>query len=211
VPTPDPFDDPPVRDRAERAIAPLRIAQVAPPLESVPPQAYGGTERIVHELATELDRRGHDVTVFASGDSTVPGRHVVTVERALRPAGSSDDVGACFEATVEQVLAREREFDVIHAHLEWWNVALMRRARVPVVATFHGRLDLPHSRELLAGAGPGIVAISRNQASTHPGLPWTVIHNGLTLDGMPFGTDRTDAFCFVGATIRRRARSRRSR
>ena len=65
----------------------LRIAQVAPPIERVPPAAYGGTERIVYELTTELVRRGHDVTVFASGDSDVPCRLVPTVERALRPAG----------------------------------------------------------------------------------------------------------------------------
>ena len=66
---------------------PLRIAHVAPPFERVPPRAYGGTERIVHELVVELDRRGYDVTTFASGDSEVPGRHVVTVPEALRPIG----------------------------------------------------------------------------------------------------------------------------
>ena len=62
----------------------LRIAQVAPPFERVPPDAYGGTERIVHGLVTELDRRGHEVTTFASGDSVVPGRHIETVRKALR-------------------------------------------------------------------------------------------------------------------------------
>ena len=66
---------------------PLRIAQVAPPMETVPPKGYGGTERIIHELVAELTRRGHDVTTFASGDSTVPGRHVATVPVALRPMG----------------------------------------------------------------------------------------------------------------------------
>ena len=70
-----------------RAANPLRIAQVAPPLEPVPPAGYGGTERIVSELVNELDRRGHEVTTFASGDSTVPGRLVPTVPQALRPAG----------------------------------------------------------------------------------------------------------------------------
>src|SRR5204863_7539323 len=72
----------------------LRIAQVAPPLERVPPLAYGGTERIVNELLHELVKRGHEVTVFASGDSDVrPARHAVTVPLALRPANSPDDVG----------------------------------------------------------------------------------------------------------------------
>ncbi|HJW21511.1 MAG TPA: glycosyltransferase family 4 protein [Candidatus Limnocylindrales bacterium] len=176
----------------------LRIAQVAPPLERVPPLAYGGTERVLHELTLELLRRGHDVTVFASGDSEVPCRHVVTVPEALRPAGSSDDVGAWFATTVSEVLACQTEFDVIHSHLEWWSLPLARSASVPVVSTFHGRLDLPYSQRLLAGAGEGIVAVSRHQASAHPDLPWTVVHNGLSLEAMPFGTQRSDAFCFVG-------------
>ena len=68
---------------------PLRIAHVAPPFERVPPRAYGGTERIVYELVVDLDRRGYDITTFASGDSEVPGRHVVTVPEALRPLGYS--------------------------------------------------------------------------------------------------------------------------
>lgn len=176
----------------------LRIAQVAPPLERVPPRAYGGTERIVHELTGELTRRGHDVTVFASGDSEVPCRLVPTVERALRPLGEEADAGGWFALTVKEVMARAHEFDVIHSHLEWWSVALARSSPVPVVSTFHGRLDLPWSEQLLADARHGLVAISRSQATSHPRVPWTVIHNGLTLEHAPFREDRGDAFCFVG-------------
>ncbi|HEX5240160.1 MAG TPA: glycosyltransferase family 4 protein [Candidatus Limnocylindrales bacterium] len=176
----------------------LRVALVAPPLERVPPKAYGGTERIVHELATQLVRRGHEVTVFASGDSDVPGRHITTVPRALRPANSPDDVGNWFGATVDAVLRRRAEFDLIHSHLEWWSIPLARAAGMPVAATFHGRLDLPYSRQMLVSPPDGLVAVSRNQASTHPSVPWTVVHNGLTLDGMPFQEARTEGFCFVG-------------
>jgi glycosyltransferase involved in cell wall biosynthesis len=177
----------------------LRIAQVAPPLERVPPLAYGGTERIVHEITQELVRRGHEVTVFASGDSEVaPAAHVATVPTAMRPAGSKDDPGPWFAATVDQVLRRSDEFDLIHSHLEWWSLPLARASRIPVVSTFHGRLDQPYSGRLLEGAREGLVAISRHQASVHPDLPWTIVHNGLRLDTMPFGRERTDAFCFVG-------------
>jgi glycosyltransferase involved in cell wall biosynthesis len=176
----------------------LRIAQVAPPLERVPPPAYGGTERIVDELTRGLVERGHDVTVFASGDSEVPCRLIPTVPKALRPAASEEDAGPWFEATTRAVAERQDEFDVIHSHLEWWSLPLARTARIPVISTFHGRLDLPRSRELLAGRPEGLVALSRHQASTHPEVPWNVIHNGLTLDGMPYQERRTDAFCFVG-------------
>jgi hypothetical protein len=93
----------------------LRIAQVAPPLEAVPPIGYGGTERIVGELVLELDRRGHRVTTFASGDSQVPGTLVATVPRALRPIGFADDPMPSFRTIVELVLERQGEFDLIHA------------------------------------------------------------------------------------------------
>ena len=121
---------------------PLRIAQVAPPMERVPPRAYGGTERIVYELVKELDRRGHQVTTFASGDSDVPGMLVPTVEEALRPSGYSGDASPWFYLTIQRVLDQAAEFDIIHSHLEWANFLLARVSPIPVVSTFHGRLDL---------------------------------------------------------------------
>jgi glycosyltransferase involved in cell wall biosynthesis len=176
----------------------LRIAQVVPPMERVPPEAYGGTERVVFELVTELTRRGHEVTTFASGDSALPGRLVATVPEALRPAGHGGDISGYMLATTLQVLDRERDFDLIHSHLEWYSLALRRATRRPVVATFHGRLDLPWSRAALADRPDGLVAISESQASVHPDVPWTVVHNGLTLDAAPFDARRSDALVFVG-------------
>jgi glycosyltransferase involved in cell wall biosynthesis len=178
---------------------PLRIAQVAPPFERVPPRAYGGTERIVHGLVTELDRRGHEVTTFASGDSVVPGRHIETVPEALRPLGYGGDSLPYMQLTLHEILARATEFDIIHSHLEWASLLLARVSPVPVVATFHGRLDLPYADDLLRDPPAGLVAISENQASTHPDVPWAaVVHNGLRLTEAPFGNHRTDALCFVG-------------
>lgn len=177
----------------------LRIAQVAPPMERVPPRAYGGTERIVHELARELDRRGHEVTTFASGDSDVPGRLIPTVPHALRPAGYDGDAAPWFYLTIQAVLDRAAEFDVIHSHLEWASCLLSRVSPTPVVATFHGRIDQPWAAESLANARGALVAISANQASTNPDVPWAgVVHNGLTLDGAPFDRRRGDGLCFVG-------------
>jgi glycosyltransferase involved in cell wall biosynthesis len=176
---------------------PLRIAQVAPPVERVPPSAYGGTERIVHELTTKLVEAGHDVTVFASGDSDVPCRLIPTVEGPLRPAGV-DDFEPWFASTVRLVAAHMAEFDVVHSHLESWSIPLARSASVPVVSTFHGRLDLPWTKQAFANPPGGLVAISRSQASAHPTVPWTIIHNGLTLDRAPFIERPSDALCFVG-------------
>ncbi|HET9344191.1 MAG TPA: glycosyltransferase family 4 protein [Candidatus Limnocylindrales bacterium] len=182
---------------------PLRIAQVAPPLERVPPEKYGGTERVMYELIVELVRRGHDVTTFASGDSDVPGRLVPTVPVALRPADFKDDPMGFFLTTMLAVLDGEQKFDIIHSHLEWASLLLARASKTPVVATFHGRLDLPWSRELLASPNPAtLVAISRSQASPHPDLDFTVVHNGLSLEGAPFDRRRTDALCFVGRIAR---------
>lgn len=176
----------------------LRIAQLVPPIERVPPEAYGGTERVVFELVTELTRRGHEVTTFASADSDVPGELVGTVPRALRPAGHGGDVSGYLLTTMLRALDRESDFDLIHSHLEWYSLALRRAARRPVVATFHGRLDLPWSRDALADRPAGLVAISAAQASVHPDVPWTIVHNGLTLDDAPFERERSDALVFVG-------------
>ena len=181
------------------AARPLRIAQVAPPLEAVPPIAYGGTERIVAELVNELDRRGHHVTTFASGDSRIPGEHVVTVPKALRPAGLADDPAAAFERTIRMVLERAGDFDLIHAHVDRWNLELVERAAgTPVVSTFHGRLDVPWAQAAFAVAPPGLVAVSHDQARVHPEADWTVIHHGLTFDLPPFVATPGEDFCFVG-------------
>ena len=177
----------------------LRIAQVAPPIERVPPDAYGGTERVVHELIAELVGRGHEVTTFASGDSTVPGRLMPTVPKALRPQGFGGDPSGYLLATMMEVLDRQAEFDLIHSHLEWSSMMLARASEVPVVATFHGRLDLPWATRLLASPpNAAMVAISESQASAHPEIDWTVIHNGLTLTNAPFERRRSDDLCFVG-------------
>ena len=168
-------------------------------MERVPPTAYGGTERIVHGLVVELDRRGHEVTTFASGDSVVPGHHVATVPEALRPTGYLGDHAPWFQLTIREVVDRADQFDIIHSHLEWMSLLLATVSPVPVVSTFHGRLDLPWSEPLLRDPPGGLVAISENQASTHPDVPWEgIVHNGLRLEEAPFDRRRGDALCFVG-------------
>jgi len=189
----------PPESLAAGTIRPLRIAQVAPPLERVPPSAYGGTERVVHGLVVELARRGHDVTTFASGDSAVPGTLVPVVPKALRPSGFGGDPWPHFCAEMLDVLAREDDFDLIHIHLEWANVLLGRAARTPVVGTFHGRIDFPIGADVMRHDPGGMVAISRSQAKTYPDMRWAgIVHNGLDLSSAPFEQQRSDDLVFVG-------------
>jgi glycosyltransferase involved in cell wall biosynthesis len=181
-----------------RALPRLRIAQVAPPLEAVPPGGYGGTERIIDELIHELERRGHEVTLFASGDSTATARLIPTVERALRPVGRADDAAPYILATLDTVLRQAADFDLVHAHLEFAGLILARALAVPVVNTFHGRLDQPWAPRLLVDPPAGLVAISRDQAASRPEVAWHVVHNGLTLADAPFAERVGEALCFVG-------------
>jgi glycosyltransferase involved in cell wall biosynthesis len=178
---------------------PLRIAQVAPPIERVPPDGYGGTERVIYELVRELTDRGHEVTTFASGDSDVPGEHVETVPLALRNEGFGGAPTGFIIGTMLQVLDHATEFDIIHSHLEWMSIPLSRATTTPVAATFHGRLDLPWARSVLEPESPvHLVAISESQAADHPKLDWTVVHNGLTLSDAPFDRRRSDDLVFIG-------------
>ena len=178
----------------------MRIGLVAPPFERVPPVAYGGTERIVHALAVELDRRGHAVTVFASGDSIVPGRLVATVPLPVRESGAAGiHAVPWLTATLMTVMDGVDGLDILHSHLDWAGLIMGHRSPVPVVATIHGRVDVPGSRESLAASRCHHVAISASQAATHaPGTWAAMVHNGLDLTGSPFGGARSDDLCFVG-------------
>lgn len=176
----------------------LRIAQVAGPFETVPPDAYGGTERVIDALVRELIDRGHEVTTYAAGDSDVPGRLVATVPEALRPAGFEGDGAGYLLETAMRALDDADRFDLIHSHLEWFGLFLGRATSTPVVHTFHGRLDSPWASSLLERAGGHLVAISEHQASTHPEIDWTVVHNGLDLTPLPWRSEPGDDLCFVG-------------
>ncbi len=193
-------------------LEPMRIALVAPPLLPIPPSGYAGTERVVAVLAEELTRRGHDVTLFASGDSRVPCELVPTVDRALwagpsslRPDTVFDDAEALFLARTADMVWRQHErFDVIHAHLEGHGFLLARHCPTPVVTTLHGRLDAPGLSELL-GDFPEIplVSVSDNQRRWFPDAHWmATVHHGMPLDGIPFGDEARGYLALVGRIAR---------
>ncbi|BCA56178.1 putative Glycosyl transferase, group 1 [Nitrospira sp. KM1] len=121
----------------------MKIAQVSPLWESVPPKLYGGTERIVSYLTEELVRLGHDVTLFASGDSITSARLEPICSSALRLNTGIFNRDAPLTMLMERALGRSGDFDIIHSHLDFLGFPLARRNPTPTVATFHGRLDLP--------------------------------------------------------------------
>lgn len=163
---------------------PLRIAQVAPLYESVPPRLYGGTERVVSYLTEELVRQGHRVTLFASGDSSTSAELVPCCERALRLDPRRPAVGALHTVMIEQVFKRARSFDIIHCHTDSLHFSLARRCPVPVVTTLHGRLDLVGLPALQREfAELPLVSISDAQREPLPWASWAAtVHHGLPAD-----------------------------
>ena len=120
----------------------LRIAQVSPLYESVPPKLYGGTERVVSYLTEELVELGHDVTLFASGDSTTKARLVACCPKALRLNPDCIDQLAHHYVMLEEIFARAEEFDIIHFHIDYLHFPISRVSGIPQLTTLHGRLDL---------------------------------------------------------------------
>src|SRR5215813_3034669 len=120
----------------------MRIAQVAPLYESVPPRFYGGTERVVSWLTEELVRQGHDVTLFASGDSVTKAQLVSPCARSLRTDKKVNIPLAYHVIMLEQLLQRVEQFDILHFHIDFVHYPLCRRFALPAVTTLHGRLDL---------------------------------------------------------------------
>jgi glycosyltransferase involved in cell wall biosynthesis len=157
----------------------MRIAQVAPLAESVPPKLYGGTERVVAWLIDELVELGHDVTLFASGDSSTRATLIPVWPRALRLGRPRADPMAAQAALLESVAGQASDFDVVHCHIDWLHLPLLSRLNVPFLTTCHGRLDLPGFAETV-GRFPQapFVSISENQREPLAEANWlgTVYH-----------------------------------
>jgi len=180
----------------------MRIAQVAPLYERVPPRLYGGTERVVAYLTDELVRRGHDVTLFASGDSGTRARLVAAVPEALRLSPAGADPLPPHVVQLSQVFERAGEFDVIHCHVDTLALPFSRLVATPVVHTLHGRLDLPSLPPLFAHfRDVPLVSISDAQRRplAHLGLAWAAtVHHGLPLAQYPFSPQGGDYLAFLG-------------
>jgi glycosyltransferase involved in cell wall biosynthesis len=159
----------------------VRIAQVAPLAESVPPKLYGGTERVVSWLTEELIELGHDVTLFASGDSVSQADLVPVIPRALRLSRPHGDPVSAYAILLDKLADRARHFDVIHCHIDWLHMTVLKRLGVPFLTTLHGRLDLPPLRAVAQHfRDTPLVSISNHQRTPVPDLRWVkTVYHGL--------------------------------
>ncbi len=178
----------------------MRIAQVAPLYESVPPQLYGGTERVVSWLTEELVRQDHDVTLFASGDSVTQARLVPVCPRALRLDPNSVDPLAMHLVALEHVFREQRRFDIIHFHSDYLHFPFSRRQPWPHVTTLHGRLDIPELECLYREYhGMPVVSISNAQREPLPRLNWQgTVYHGLPRDLLHFQNGGGGYLAFLG-------------
>jgi glycosyltransferase involved in cell wall biosynthesis len=160
----------------------MKIAQISPLTESVPPRLYGGTERIVSYLTEELVRQGHEVTLFASGDSVTSAELVASSPVALR-LGSAMDATPYSVLQLEHVSRRAEDFDVLHFHTEYLHFPLVRRVCTPCVTTMHGRLDLPDLPQIFGEFDDmALVSISEHQRRPLTANWIGTIHHGLPRD-----------------------------
>ena len=178
----------------------MRIAQVSPLWESVPPKLYGGTERVVSWITDELVRLGHDVTLFASGDSVSDARLEAICPQALRLITGSFNREAPMTLLLERAFGASDEFDLIHSHLDFLGFPVARRCQAPVLTTLHGRLDLPELEPVYREfAEIPLVSISDAQRQPIPWANWqATVHHGLPRDLYKFHPQQGQYLAFLG-------------
>ncbi|HLW46596.1 MAG TPA: glycosyltransferase family 4 protein [bacterium] len=177
----------------------MRIAQVAPLFESVPPRMYGGTERVIYGLTEELVRRGHDVVLFASGDSETSARLEVCSEQGLRLSEARDHMAYTFRE-LGRVGRMAGEFDLIHNHIDYFAFPYARLLRTPLVSTTHGRLDTAEVVGVYEEfADVPLVSISNAQRAPLPGSNWlATVYNGIDVRHFTLRDRPGDYLAFLG-------------
>jgi glycosyltransferase involved in cell wall biosynthesis len=178
----------------------MRIAQLAPLAESVPPKLYGGTERVIAWLIEELVELGHDVTLFASGDSKTRAKLVPAWPRALRLGRPRSDPAVAETALLEVIARQAAEFDVIHAHTNWLHLPLLTRLGVPFLTTLHGRLDLPVLPDVIRKFPQApFVSISDNQRKPLAEANWlATVYHGLPVQSLKPSYEPGGYLAFLG-------------
>jgi glycosyltransferase involved in cell wall biosynthesis len=182
----------------------MRIAQIAPLYESVPPQFYGGTERVVSYLTEELVAQGHEVTLFASGDSQTSARLIPSRRKALRLDGSCVDELACHYLMLENVIERAHEFDILHFHVDYLHFPFSKRCAVPHLTTLHGRLNIPELAPLhRAFPDAPLVSISMSQRKPLPWANWIGnVYHGMPAPDFSLRERKGNYLAFIGRIAR---------
>ncbi|AEV97096.1 glycosyl transferase group 1 [Niastella koreensis GR20-10] len=180
-------------------MAMLRIAQIAPLIESVPPKLYGGTERVVAYLTDALVKLGHDVTLFASGDSITKARLVSVTPTALRLSNCVDFMAGSM-LQLQEVMDRAHEFDLLHFHTDYLHFPVTRRSHKKTLTTLHGRLDIPELKPLYEKFNDmPVVSISDSQRGPLPMANWIdTVYHGLPDDLYKYGKGEGDYVVFLG-------------
>jgi glycosyltransferase involved in cell wall biosynthesis len=178
----------------------MKIAQVSPLFESVPPKCYGGTERVVSYLTEALVDLGHEVTLFASGDSVTSARLVPVCARSLRLDSGCLDQVAHHVLMLDRVLSRAHEFDLVHWHVDYLHFPLSRRSSIAHVTTLHGRLDLPDLVPIYDEfSDVPVISISDAQRAPLPQARWVgTVHHGLPSELYRPGKGKDGYFAFLG-------------
>lgn len=178
----------------------MRIAQVAPLYESVPPKLYGGTERVVSYLTEELVRMGHDVTLFASGDSKTAAHLIPACPKSLRLDPECVDQLAHHFVMLGDVKHNARKFDVIHFHIDYLHFPLSQTLQVPNLTTLHGRLDIPDLQPLYRKfKEPQLVSISKAQRKPLLWANWVGnVYHGLPADQLHLHREPGKYLAFLG-------------
>ena len=178
----------------------MRIAQVAPLYESVPPRYYGGTERVVSYLTEELVRQGHEVTLFASGDSVTRARLVAACRRSLRFDKHCIDELAHQILMLENVFQRAAQFEIVHFHADYLHFPLSRRQPITHLTTLHGRLDIPDLVPLYQEfRDMPVVSISNAQREPLPWANWqATVYHGIPADLYRFRAEPGTYLAFMG-------------
>lgn len=178
----------------------MKIAQIAPLQESVPPKLYGGTERVVHCLTEALTDKGHEVTLFASGDSDTKACLVPCCDRALRLNPDSPNSLARQVLMIERVFRAAEQFDILHFHIDYIHFPLLRRLARPSLTTFHWRLDLPEFEPLAEEfTEVPVSSVSYSQRSALPGMNWAgTVHHGLDETTFEYSAKNEGYLAFLG-------------